>query len=228
MMGPFGHFLELSLPTSDILKSLAFWRALGFAELVTGDIRRHHYAVVTDGAIAIGLHAGDIEEPALSFVRPNLATQVRALEAAGHEFEFAQLGPEQFHEAALRSPDGHLIVMMEARTFSPGAADDSPAPLLGRCIEISLACRDADASRAFWEAAGFIAEPGDGGQPRLVAPGVTLCLHESERSASLALRFAVPPDQAMLSALDARGIAVSRKGHATVLRSPEGLRLAAD
>ena len=225
-MGAFGRFLELSVPAGDILESLAFWRALGFAELTTGDIRRHHYAVVTDGAVAIGLHAGGIEEIALSFVRPNLAKQVRALKEAGREFEFVRLGAEEFHEAALRNPDGQLIVMMEARTFSPGGEHGEPArPLLGRCAEIALACRDPDASRAFWEAAGFIAEPGDDGPPRLVAPGVTLGLRESARRASPALRFAVPPDQAALSALDARGIAVSREGQATVLRSPEGLRL---
>lgn len=228
MMGAFGRFLELSVPTGDILKSLAFWRALGFAELPTGDIRRHHYAVVTDGAVVIGLHAGGIEEIALSFVRPNLAKQVQALEESGREFEFVRLGAEDFHEAALRSPDGQLIVMMEARTFSPGAADESLAPLLGRCVEISLACRDPEASRAFWEAAGFIAdEPGDGGDTRLVAPGVALSLRESARRAPPALRCATPPDQAVLSGLDAQGIAVSRESQATVLRSPEGLRLVA-
>ena len=62
MMGAFGRFLELSVPTADILRSLAFYRELGFAELTTGDIRRHHYAVVTDGVIPIGLHAGGIDE----------------------------------------------------------------------------------------------------------------------------------------------------------------------
>jgi catechol 2,3-dioxygenase-like lactoylglutathione lyase family enzyme len=226
MMGAFGRFLELSVPTGDILKSLAFWRALGFAELPTGDIRRHHYAVVTDGAIAIGLHAGGIEEPALSFVRPNLAKQVRALEEAGREFEFVRLGAEEFHEAALRSPDGHLILMMEARTFSPGAANDGLAPQLGRCIEICLACRDPEASRAFWEAAGFIAgEPGDSGELRLIAPGAALGLRAAGRTGTLALRFEPGDADVALATLAAKGFTPTRTAEGLVLKSPEGLLL---
>jgi hypothetical protein len=226
MMGAFGRFLELSVPTAEILQSLAFYRELGFAELTTGDIRRHHYAVVTDGALAIGLHAAGIDEPALSFVRPNLAKQVPVLEAAGHRFEFRRLGADEFHEAALRSPDGQLIVMMEARTFSPGADAEGTAPLIGRCTEVTLTCKDPAATRPFWEAAGFLAaESAEPDVVLLTAPGIRLGLRESGRAGTIALRFQPPGGNTALKALEAKGYLLARTPEGQVLKSPEGLRL---
>lgn len=225
-MGAFGRFLEVSIPTRDILRSLAFYRALGFSELTTGDMRSWHYAVVTGGGIAIGLHGGGIGEPALSFVRPNLARQVRALEDAGHEFEFSRLGADEFHEAALRSPDGHMIVMMEARTFSPGDAGGEVASLLGACAEVTLACADHGVTRAFFETAGFIAadEPADD-VVRLHTPGITLGLRETTASPAATLRFSPGDPRRLLRELAGRGLRPIRRPEGNVLVAPEGTRL---
>jgi len=226
MMGAFGRFLELSVPTADVLRSLNFYRALGFGELPAGDIRPWHYAVVTDGGIALGLHGGGIEETALCFVRPNLAGQVRTLEAAGYDFEFSRLGAEEFHEAALRSPDGHLLLMIEARTFSPGGAGPGTDALLGRCGEVLLDCADLPASRAFFAAAGFLEAGSDEATVRLGAPGITLALRESRRPGGLALRFHARDPAAVAQRLDALDLPVSRGPEGRVLRAPEGTRLA--
>ena len=226
MMGAFGKFLELSVPTGDILRSLSFYRALGFAELTTGDIRSWHYAVVTDGHIALGLHGGGIGEPALSFVRPNLARQVRALEAAGHDFEYQRLGADEFNEAALRSPDGHLILMMEARTFSPGDDEKGPKPVIGHCTEITLACGDAGATRGFFENAGFLPADDEHAEVgRLQTPGVTLGLRESAGPASVTLRFAAVDARRVLRALEEMDIKAARSAEGHVLKAPEGTRL---
>jgi catechol 2,3-dioxygenase-like lactoylglutathione lyase family enzyme len=104
-----GQFLEISVPTEDIQASREFYVHLGFTEIPVNDIREHFYAVVTDGRIAIGLHAGGHEEIALSFVWPDVARQVREFEDAGHEFTFVKLGHEEFNEAELLSPDAHPL-----------------------------------------------------------------------------------------------------------------------
>jgi catechol 2,3-dioxygenase-like lactoylglutathione lyase family enzyme len=225
MMGAFGRFLEVSVPARDVLASLAFYRGLGFAELLTGDIRPWHYAVVTDGRIAIGLHGAGFDEPALSFVRPNLARQVAALEAAGRDFELRRLGADEFHEAALRTPDGWLIRMMEARTWSPGAAGGAP-PLVGTCTEVTLACADPAATGGFFEAAGFLpaAEP-DGDALRLEAPGLTLGLRRAPPQPAATLRFRAGDRARALQALGDRGLAPAHSGEGHVLRAPEGTRL---
>lgn len=226
MMGAFGKFLEVSVPTRDILRSLEFYRALGFAELTTGDIRAWHYAVVTDGRIALGLHGGGIGEPALAFVRPNLARQVRALESSGHAFEFQRLGADEFNEAALRSPDGHLILMMEARTFSPGDAGQGPDPFIGHCTEVTLACGDTAASRGFYESAGFLAAEEDPADViRLQTPGITLGLRGSAGPAAIALRFAAGDARRALRLLEEKDLRPARTTEGYVVRAPEGTRL---
>lgn len=227
MMGAFGKFLEVSVPARDVLASLAFYRALGFAELVTGDIRPWHYAVVTDGRIAIGLHGAGFDEPALSFVRPNLARQVPVLEAAGHAFELCRLGAEEFHEAALRSPDGWLIRMMEARTWSPGAAGTA-GTAIGACTEVTLACADPGVTGAFFEAAGFLPAADAGTEAdalRLEAPGLTLGLRRSAPLPAATLRFRPVDLAATLRALAGRDLAPARAAEGHVLRAPEGTRL---
>ena len=225
MMGAFGKFLELSLPAADILRSLGFYRSLGFAELTTGDIRPWHYAVVTDGGIALGLHGESIDEPALAFVRPNLARQVQALESAGHEFEFRRLGADEFNEAALRTPDGHLILMMEARTYSPGAAGDRPDCLLGRCTEVTLPCADVEATRRFFETAGFLASGDEADDAvRLHTPGITLGLRATSGTAAT-LRFTTADSRAALRLLEAQALRPARTTEGYVIRAPEGTRL---
>lgn len=225
MTGAFGRFLEVSVPCADVLRSLSFYRELGFTELVTGDIRRWHYAVVTDGRIAIGLHGDGIAEPALSFVRPNLARQVQQLEAAGHRFEFRRLGADQFHEAALRSPDGQLILLMEARTFSPGA-DDPHAPLLGSCAEVLLGCADAGASRDFLEGAGFLPlEDRPDGLARLQTAGLTIALRPRSGATGPVLRFEGQSPAGIRARLEALGIDAVPTAEGSVVTAPEGTRI---
>lgn len=223
MMGAFGRFLELSVPCADVQRSLGFYRDLGFAELATGDIRSWHYAVITDGVLAIGLHGDGIEEPTLSFVRPNLARQVGTLLAAGHQLEFSRLGDEEFNEAALRSPDGQLIRMMEARTFSPGGNDGGPLP--GRCREVRLGCHEPDATRRFLEAAGFLPlETEHDDVVRLQVPGLTLAL-QARRPSAPVLGFRSPDVSRLATRIGAMGIDVRRGPEGHVITAPEGTRL---
>jgi catechol 2,3-dioxygenase-like lactoylglutathione lyase family enzyme len=225
MMGSFGRFLEISVPAADVLRSLNFYRALGFGELPAGDIRPWHYAVVTDGAIVIGLHGGGLAEPALCFVRPNLARQVHALEAAGLDFESCRLGEDEFHEATLRSPDGLLLMMIEARTFSPGAAAATGASLIGRCAEVALDCADPSRTRAFFEAAGFLEAGGDDATTRLDYPGLRLELREAARAEGMALRYSGTDAATLTRRLEAQDFRISRGPGGPLLRAPEGTRL---
>ena len=83
-MSSLGQFLELSVPATDLAASLDFYLRLGFSELRVNDIRPGSYAAVTDGQIVIGLHGVGLEEPALTFVRPDLARHARALARRRH------------------------------------------------------------------------------------------------------------------------------------------------
>jgi catechol 2,3-dioxygenase-like lactoylglutathione lyase family enzyme len=222
MMITFGRFLELTVPTRDILASLAFYRALGFTEWPVGEIRHWHYAVVTDGQIVIGLHQGGIEEPALTFVRPRLASQVAALTATGHDLDWQRLGPDEFHEVALRTPDGQLLLLVEARTFSPGdAAETTVLGVPGESID--LPCADVARTAQFLAGAGFL--PAENGSDRWAAPGITLSLRAGAPAAVATVNFA-PPDPAGVAArLTDHDLAPRRVGRHWHLTAPEGTRL---
>jgi catechol 2,3-dioxygenase-like lactoylglutathione lyase family enzyme len=233
-MSGIGRFLELSVPTDDIQASLEFYQRLGFTELAVNDIRAHYYAVVTDGHYAIGLHADGFDEPALSFVLPDIAKHVRRLEDMGHEFAFVELGIDNFHEAGLCSPDGHLLRFMEARSFSPPPSDECSATAIGHSTEIALRCNDYYAAFTFWEVADFITDddPVAAVDEREVmtlrAPGIVLGLRPGQRGREPALRFAPRDFDATLDELKLRDIRGRRSGDTWVLTAPEGTKLMLD
>lgn len=213
-----GRFLEVSLPTPDIGASLEFYRTLGFTEVTVNDIRPHHYIAVTDGRIVIGLHGGGVEEPALTFVQRDLARHVRDLLDAGIEPDFARIADDEFHEAGLRSPGGHLLAMVEAPTYSPGALADAPPPLVGEVADVLLRAADVPAELCYFLAAGF-APLGD---DRLGSGALTLALQAGWPVAGPALRLARPWDSARRAELRDRGLAITRRAQGEVIVAPEG------
>jgi len=224
------HFLELSIPTDDIQASLNFYRRLGFVELEAGEIRSYYYAVVTDGKIALGLHGSGPEEPAIAFVRQNLADHVQDLEESGIQFAFQELGFERFHEVGFYSPDGHLVRMMEARTFSPAIQDKPPASIIGQVSEISLRSRNFERAIGFWSNRGFIVDADDAtydnlGHVPMIAPGLIIGLRDDLRWPDPTLRFEASSIASVFDQLEQRGIPATPTGDDLMIRAPEGTRL---
>ncbi len=230
----FGQFLELSIPAHDIQESLNFYHVLGFSELPVGDIRNYHYGVVSDGRIAIGLHAGGIEEPALSFVKSDVAEFLAQITSDGGELFFSRLGSEDFHEIGVRTPDGHLLVILEVRTFSQADLSELPLPIIGHCVEISLGCHDLDNATHYWTAAGFLANSlsaGPSANPianhtiELLTPGLCLGLRTDLPSGRMALRFTPDNLEHVLEMLDRCNVPVRRMAEGYRVIAPEGTHL---
>jgi catechol 2,3-dioxygenase-like lactoylglutathione lyase family enzyme len=181
------QFLELSLPVTDVQKSLEWYRELGFIELNTSEVRQYPYAVVGDGEFCIGLHGDQLNAPGITFVRPELAGYVRTCEQSGQEFDQVALGIDDFHEALQSDPDGLQAILVEARSFSPGH-DADHCVLAGKLASILLPCINVDDSLAFWQRFGFMAvESDDHEHAELHAPGMIIELHNGSRH--LTLRF---------------------------------------
>ncbi len=226
----FGQFLELSIPTDDIQESLNFYRKLGFSELSVNDIRTGHYGVVTDGRITIGLHGDGINEPALSFVKSDVASYLQHVRPDGEELSFSHLDTEHFHEIGVYTPDGHLLIIMEARTFSRANLSELPIPLTGRAVEISLGSHNISNAAIYWTDAGFLAN-GDAeddtaaGKIELLAPGLQLGIYANLRAGQTALRFAPDDFTTTLDYFARTAIEVCRTNDGCYLTSPEGIRL---
>ena len=152
-----GRFLEVSIHAPDLPASLEFYESLGFVRAAVGDTWPHPYAVLTDGRLHLGLHGYEFDSPALTWVRPDLATHAEAMESLGIEFAFAKLGDEAFHELGFLDPSGQMITLIEARTYSPPALGATTASRLGYFEEYGVPTTDLARSTAFWDALGFVA-----------------------------------------------------------------------
>ncbi len=227
-MSLIGQFLELSVSTEDIRESADFWTRLGLAQAVTGDTWRHRYAVFTDGSLFVGIHEYAFESPAFTFVRPGLAARLPALAEAGLEFVFAKTSDEEFNEAGFRDPDGHMVALLEARTFSePG---DPPASLAGPFAHFALTTADVGGGLDFWADLGFAASEADG-RGDVAGHGLALSLDPGARGRPPVAVFSADSVAAARERILAAGLtpgplrAFEADADGFELVSPEGLRL---
>lgn len=202
-----GQFLEISIHCDSVLESVQFFERLGFRQLNTLDTWTHHYGVVSDGRLHLGLHGYEFDSPSLTFVAKGLAPRVPELEAHGVTFEFCKLADNEFHEAGFLDTDGHMVCLLEARTYTPaetGAQDES---LCGYFTEYRLPTRNAVARLEFWEQLGLL--PGESGEgfATVHATGINLGFDEDSRQRQPLLRFEHTDIDRLAAELEQRDIA---------------------
>jgi catechol 2,3-dioxygenase-like lactoylglutathione lyase family enzyme len=213
-----GRFLEISVRSSDIPESLAFYESLGLVQAPVGDAWHHPYAVVTDGRLHIGLHAREFESPSLTWVQPGLAAHAPRLEALGIEFACVRLGEDALHELGFVDPAGQSVTLLEARTFSPPAISPTHQTRLGYFEEFGLPTADLERSAAFWDALGFVTfDPVRMPFARIVAAGrdLNVGLYDVDLRSPV-LTFSDP-------AMPERIAALRDQGHRFVERLPRGM-----
>ena len=207
-----GKFLELSLAAHPIGESFEFYRALGFADIATGDALAHPYAVVHDGQLCIGLHERNSDEPRLTFIRSDLKAYHRALRRRRIQFEFTRLDDSEFNEIGFRDPSGQLVVLIEAQTFSPGDWRDRDRSVCGRFVEYSLMTSSRVRATEFWQSLGFATvDEGESPHPwiRLNGHGLSIGFHETAHFMP-GPSFAMTNLGARLEYLQAKGIDTHR------------------
>jgi len=213
-----GRFLEVSVHTPDVRASLAFYESLGFAQANVGEVWTHPYAVVTDGHLYIGLHGAGIPSPSLTWVWPDLVQHAPELTALGIEFEFARFGEEAFHELGFADPSGHMLTLLEARTFSPLTIGHAPTTAIGYFEEFGLPTTNFEVATAFWDKLGLV--PFDAVNepfPKVVLAGsdINIGLYDLELRAPM-LAFSDPQ-------MGQRVAALRDKGFRFGARLPRGL-----
>lgn len=230
-----GRFHEISIATPDIRASVEFYESLGFIQAPTTDTRQHPYGVLTDGRLSIGLHDARFASPALTFVRPGIASHLAEFADRGIELDFCRVGDETFNEIGFRDPFGQAVQILEARTYSPAAVETESASLCGYFAEVSLPLTDFDAGRMFWEPLGFVAAE-ESDEPyvhlTLTSDYLDIAFHRPRTLDRPVLVFHDPDMAARIAALRAAGIDFStelpRGLSATrnaLLESPEGTLL---
>jgi len=227
-----GRFLEFSIVTPDIRASLDFYDRLGFSQADVGEAWPHPYAVLTDGRICLGLHQQPAFAPSATFVKPDLLKHLGALERLGVKFEFRRLANDVFNEIGWLDPSGHLIRLVEARTFSPTKRKTGDTSLCGYFLEIALPAPEPGVAKGHWEQFGFVGMD----EPDAVLPHVSctsdtidIGLYEPAYLREPTLLFELDDFNGTMARLDAIGIAVDRRVpaplrqmSAVMLRAPEG------
>ena len=152
-----GRFLEIGIRTADIRTSVEFYESLGFSHAQTGDTWSHPYGVLTDGRIFLGLHQHAFDSPALTFVHTEVGRYARKLEKQGLKLAYRHTAEHEFNTIGFRDPAGQMVVLAEARTYSPVLRRPQRASLCGYFEEFSMPSTDFAAVKAFWEPLGFVA-----------------------------------------------------------------------
>jgi hypothetical protein len=222
-----GEFLEISLATPDMLRSMEFYRQLGFAEAPTGGGGKHPYTVITDGRLYLGLHKQADRVNGLSFVLQELRQHLAGFEALEFEFDFCEIGLDQFNRLGFRDPEGGLVTLLEARTYSPVHAAHVQPTLCGYFLEYRLPVDDLPASARFWESLGLIVETAaDGASAQASWAGINLALVQAaDRRTRPALVFANPDLDAANALLEMRGLDPHNETDAIRVATPEGIDL---
>ena len=227
-----GRFLELSVPTPDIQASLNFYGKLGFSEAQVGEARTHPYAVLTDGRVCLGLHQQSAFAPSTTFVMPGLLQHLDGFAQLVQRFEFRRLGNDVFNEIGWLDPSGHLIRLVEARTFSPSKRKAADMSLCGYFHEIGLPTSSQETAKAHWEQFGFVGidEP-DALLPHIscTSDTIDIGLYEPAHLTGTTLIFEVDDFDAASARLAAKGVELDgrlpgplRGMPAAVLTAPEG------
>ncbi len=227
-----GKFLEFSLTTQDIQASLDFYGRLGFSQAEVGEAWTHPYAVLTDGRVCLGLHQEPAFAPSTTFVKPDLLRHVDALVERGLKFEICRLGNDVFNEVGWLDPSGHLIRLLEARTFSPSKRSTIDTSLCGYFVEMALPSPSLEEAKRHWEQFGFVGMD----EPEAVLPHVSCTsdtvdvgLYHPEHVGEPTLLFEVDDLREAVARLGDVGITGSgrvpaplRRIDAALLRAPEG------
>jgi catechol 2,3-dioxygenase-like lactoylglutathione lyase family enzyme len=227
-----GRFLEFSIPVHDIRASLEFYGKLGFSEAAAGEAWSHPYAVLTDGRICLGFHQNSSFAPSTTFVMPDLLQHLDGFAQLVQEFEFRRLGNDVFNEIGWLDPSGHLIRLVEARTFSPSKRKAVEESRCGYFREIGLPTSSRDTAKAHWEQFGFVGiDESDAKLPHIscTSDTIDIGLYDPAHLPGPTLIFEVDDFNGTLAHLDQDGIKRDgrlpgplRSMRAALLTAPEG------
>ena len=133
-----------------------------------------------------------------------------------------------FNELGLADNDGHMVTMLEARTFT-GSEEFDDDSVLGTWFEVSLPARDAVRSARFWAAVApnllrVREEPTV--HMRFDVGGAALGLSESIALRSPSLCFRCHDKNALFAAIERHGLPHEKypgyEGALVALQAPEG------
>jgi catechol 2,3-dioxygenase-like lactoylglutathione lyase family enzyme len=115
--GKSGFFGELSIPTSDLKASRAFWEKLGFTYFAGDESNvTHPWVVMRDGLMDIGIHqTRNFVAPALTYFARDMVERIEGLKKEGIQFLSEQKDSKgRTTYGVARAPDGQQFFLFYA------------------------------------------------------------------------------------------------------------------
>lgn len=230
-----GRFHEISVETSDIAASVAFYERLGFTQVGTTDTWTHPYGVLTDGKLFLGLHQFKFPAPTLTYVHADVAQHALTIEKRGIELAWKRVGEDAFNEFGFLDPSGQAVRVQEAPTHFSSEKGIRDTSLCGDFAEFSLPAGEFEALRDFWEPLGFVAM-GETEEPYLrmsmTSDHIDLAVHRPRTLDRPMLVFAAADMGERIERLKSLGLEMSQalpRGldprHSALIEAPEGTAL---
>jgi catechol 2,3-dioxygenase-like lactoylglutathione lyase family enzyme len=230
-----GRFHEISVETSDIAESVAFYERLGFTQCGTTDTWTHPYGVLTDGKLFLGLHQFKFPSPTLTYVHAGVAHHALAIEKRGIELAWKRVGDDAFNEFGFLDPSGQAVRVQEAPTHFSSEKDSRDTSLCGDFAEFSLPAGEFEPLRDFWEPLGFVAM-GETDTPyvrmSMTSDHIDLAVHRPRTLDRPMLVFAAADMGERIERLKSLGIEMSEElprgldpRHSALIEAPEGTAL---
>jgi hypothetical protein len=207
-----GQLLEFAVHAPRTVATLEIYEALGFQSLPVAEIPGAPFAAMWDGRATIGLHDAEIDGIMPTFARPDLEAHSRDLRRLGIEPELEELGADRFNRVAFRDPNGCLVTLVEARTFSPAPRANAHVCALGAFLEWSVATSSVEESEVFWTSLGLTraaASDAPHRSVRLAGHGLVVGFHEVGARAN-GLTYSAPSLAARIEYLAAKHVRVTR------------------
>lgn len=229
-----GKFHEISVETTDIAESVAFYERLGFRQVGTADTWQHPYGVLTDGKLFVGLHQFKFPSPTITYVHADIAAHSHAFEKQGIELAWKRVGDDAFNEVGFFDPSGQPIRVQEAPThFS--ADQEVGTSLCGDFAEYSMPSGEFEPMSAFWEPLGFVAM-GEAEAPyvrlSMTSDHIDLAVHRPRTLDAPMLVFAAADMGERIERLRGLGVGFSDElprgldpRHSALIEAPEGTAL---
>ena len=109
-----GKFVELSVPTSDLDASIAYWEKLGFEVTEKHeDVEPWDWAAMHDGQLFVVIHKTDEwSTPAVTYFAPDVQRIHDELEDEGMEFINVRETDGVVTGVTIKSPEGQLIFIL--------------------------------------------------------------------------------------------------------------------
>jgi predicted lactoylglutathione lyase len=148
-------YIQISLSTSNLQKSLTFYKALGFKEAGVHSTASIPWAMMSDGNHLFMISQNTFPSPSLTYYESNFKNRVETLQSNGLTMQYIPSEAGRPWTAVLSAPNGLGITLIDLAGDKLAGMAIEDSLLIGTFRELSIPVTNISISRSFWQKLGF-------------------------------------------------------------------------